>query len=84
MLESRETEISTEGKRPAEEKVKLEQESNSLPRVKGDLERIEVREVSRLVNSIRNNGPELIEPAEPEPEAPDPQSPPGARSFART
>ncbi len=28
----------------------------------------EIREVSRLVNSIRNNGPELIEPAEPEPE----------------
>jgi hypothetical protein len=23
--------------------------------------------VSRLVNSIRNNGPELIEPAKPEP-----------------
>lgn len=34
----------------------------------GDLDRIEVREVSRLVNNIRNNGPELIEPAEPEPE----------------
>ena len=33
---------------------------------KGD--RIEIREVSRLVNSIRNNGPELIEPAAPEPE----------------
>ena len=29
---------------------------------------IEIREVSRLVNSVRNNGPELIEPAEPEPE----------------
>ena len=31
-------------------------------------DRIEIREVSRLVNSIRNNGPELIEPAKPEPE----------------
>jgi putative SOS response-associated peptidase YedK len=39
-----------------------------LLRGHGDLDRIEVREVSRLVNSIRNNGPELIEPAEPEPE----------------
>ena len=28
-------------------------------------DRIEIREVSRLVNSVRNNGPELIEPAEP-------------------
>lgn len=34
----------------------------------GDLDRIEIREVSRLVNSVRNNGPELIEPAQPEPE----------------
>ncbi|CAN5641569.1 SOS response-associated peptidase [soil metagenome] len=34
----------------------------------GDLDRIEIREVSRLVNSVRNNGPELIEPAEPQPE----------------
>ncbi|MCV7014428.1 SOS response-associated peptidase [Mycolicibacterium madagascariense] len=34
----------------------------------GDLDRIAVRQVSRLVNSVRNNGPELIEPAEPEPE----------------
>jgi putative SOS response-associated peptidase YedK len=34
----------------------------------GDLDRIEIRQVSRLVNSIRNNGPELIEPAGPEPE----------------
>lgn len=39
-----------------------------LLRGHGDLDRIEVREVSRLVNNIRNNGPELIEPAEPEPE----------------
>jgi putative SOS response-associated peptidase YedK len=38
-----------------------------LLRGHGDLDRIEVREVSRLVNSIRNNGPELIEPAKPEP-----------------
>ena len=34
----------------------------------GDLDRIAIRQVSRLVNSVRNNGPELIEPAEPEPE----------------
>jgi putative SOS response-associated peptidase YedK len=39
-----------------------------LLRGHGDLDRIEIREVSRLVNSIRNNGPELIEPAAPEPE----------------
>ena len=39
-----------------------------LLRGHGDLDRIEIREVSRLVNSIRNNGPELIKPAEPEPE----------------
>lgn len=39
-----------------------------LLRGHGDLDRIEVREVSRLVNSVRNNGPELIEPAKPEPE----------------
>jgi putative SOS response-associated peptidase YedK len=39
-----------------------------LLRGHGDLDRIEVREVSRLVNSVRNNGPELIEPAEPEPQ----------------
>jgi putative SOS response-associated peptidase YedK len=39
-----------------------------LLRGHGDLDRIEIREVSRLVNSIRNNGPELIEPARPEPE----------------
>lgn len=38
-----------------------------LLRGHGDLDRIEIREVSRLVNSIRNNGPELIAAAEPEP-----------------
>jgi putative SOS response-associated peptidase YedK len=43
----------------------------SLLRGHGDLDRIEIREVSRLVNSIRNNGPELIEPAGPGPQ-PDP------------
>jgi putative SOS response-associated peptidase YedK len=39
-----------------------------LLRGDGDLDRIAIREVSRLVNSVRNNGPELIEPAQPEPE----------------
>jgi len=39
-----------------------------LLRGHGDLDRIEVREVSRLANSIRNNGPELIEPVEPQAE----------------
>ncbi|MGV0850883.1 SOS response-associated peptidase [Mycolicibacterium phlei] len=39
-----------------------------LLRGHGDLDRIEIREVSRLVNSVRNNGPELIAPVEPEPE----------------
>jgi putative SOS response-associated peptidase YedK len=39
-----------------------------LLRGHGDLDRIEIREVSRLVNSIRNNGPELIEPVEPQAE----------------
>jgi putative SOS response-associated peptidase YedK len=39
-----------------------------LLRGHGDLDRIAVRQVSRLVNSVRNNGPELIEAAEPEPE----------------
>jgi putative SOS response-associated peptidase YedK len=39
-----------------------------LLRGHGDLDRIEIREVSRLVNSVRNNGPELIEPAEPQTE----------------
>ncbi|MGV9797235.1 SOS response-associated peptidase [Mycobacterium sp. NPDC003449] len=37
-----------------------------LLRGHGDLDRIAIREVSRLVNTVRNNGPELIEPAEPE------------------
>jgi putative SOS response-associated peptidase YedK len=37
-----------------------------LLRGHGDLDRIDIREVSTLVNSVRNNGPELIEPAEPE------------------
>ncbi len=39
-----------------------------LLRGHGDLDRVQIREVSRLVNSVRNNGPELIEPAEPQPE----------------
>jgi putative SOS response-associated peptidase YedK len=38
-----------------------------LLRGHGDLDRIAVRQVSTLVNSVRNNGPELLEPAEPEP-----------------
>ncbi|WP_099025879.1 SOS response-associated peptidase, partial [Mycolicibacterium palauense] len=37
-----------------------------LLRGHGDLDRIRVREVSTLVNSVRNNGPELIEPADPQ------------------
>jgi putative SOS response-associated peptidase YedK len=37
-----------------------------LLRGHGDLDRIAIREVSRLVNSIRNNGPELIEPVDNE------------------
>ncbi len=37
-----------------------------LLRGHGDLDRIEIREVSTLVNNVRNNGPELIEPVEPE------------------
>ncbi|MGC1150737.1 SOS response-associated peptidase [Mycobacterium sp.] len=32
------------------------------------VEGIEMREISTLVNNIRNNGPELLEPAEPQPE----------------
>ncbi|OBA88735.1 hypothetical protein A5642_16425 [Mycolicibacterium mucogenicum] len=39
-----------------------------LLRGHGDLDRIVTREVSKLVNSIRNNGSELIEPAKNEPE----------------
>jgi putative SOS response-associated peptidase YedK len=41
---------------------------DGLLRGHGDLDRIAVREVSRLVNSVRNNGPELIDPAEPQAE----------------
>jgi putative SOS response-associated peptidase YedK len=33
-----------------------------------DVGGIELREISTLVNSIRNNGPELLEPADPQPE----------------
>ncbi|UMB68392.1 SOS response-associated peptidase [Mycobacterium paraterrae] len=33
-----------------------------------NIDGIEMREVSTLVNNIRNNGPELLEPAEPQPE----------------
>lgn len=39
-----------------------------LLRGHGDTDRVEIREVSTLVNSTRNNGPELIAPAVPEPE----------------
>lgn len=39
-----------------------------LLRGHGDLDRIAIRQVAKLVNNVRNNGPELIEPAEPEPE----------------
>ena len=38
-----------------------------LLRGHGDLDRIAIREVSTLVNSVGNNGPELIEPAAAEP-----------------
>jgi putative SOS response-associated peptidase YedK len=33
-----------------------------------DIRGIEMREISTLVNSVRNNGPELLQPAEPQPE----------------
>jgi putative SOS response-associated peptidase YedK len=33
-----------------------------------DVRDIELRQVSTLVNSVRNNGPQLIEPVQPEPE----------------
>lgn len=33
-----------------------------------DVSGIRMREVSTLVNNVRNNGPELVEPAEPQPE----------------
>ena len=39
-----------------------------LLRGHGDLDRIAIREVSTLVNSVRNNGPELIEAVEPDAE----------------
>ncbi len=35
-----------------------------------DVRDIELREISTLVNNVRNNGPQLIEPAEPHPEQP--------------
>lgn len=37
-----------------------------LLEVRADLSHLEIREVSTLVNSVRNNGPELLEPAEPQ------------------
>jgi putative SOS response-associated peptidase YedK len=33
-----------------------------------DVRAIRMREVSTLVNNVRNNGPQLLEPAEPQPE----------------
>ena len=39
---------------------------DGLLRGRGDRRSIEIREVSTLVNNVRNNGPELIEPAEPQ------------------
>jgi putative SOS response-associated peptidase YedK len=33
-----------------------------------DVRGIELREISTLVNNVRNNGPQLVEPAEPQPE----------------
>src|ERR1700751_87533 len=33
-----------------------------------DVRDIRMREVSTLVNNVRNNGPELLEPADPQPE----------------
>ncbi|MFN8229114.1 MAG: SOS response-associated peptidase [Mycobacterium sp.] len=39
-----------------------------LLRGHGDLDRIAIREVSTLVNSVRNNGPELIEAVDPDAE----------------
>jgi putative SOS response-associated peptidase YedK len=43
----------------------IDEESLSRP---ADVYGIRMREVSTLVNNVRNNGPQLIEPAEPEPE----------------
>jgi putative SOS response-associated peptidase YedK len=34
--------------------------------VRADLSHLQIREVSTLVNSVRNNGPELLEPVEPQ------------------
>jgi putative SOS response-associated peptidase YedK len=39
---------------------------DELLTVRADLSHLEIREISTLVNSVRNNGPELIEPAEPQ------------------
>lgn len=39
-----------------------------LLRGHGDLDRVAIREVSTLVNTATNNGPQLIEAAEPKPE----------------
>ena len=44
-----------------------ELDSEVLARVP-DAGGIELRQVSTLVNNVRNNGPELLQPAEPEPE----------------
>jgi putative SOS response-associated peptidase YedK len=33
-----------------------------------DVRDIRMREVSTLVNNVRNNGPELLEPVDPQPE----------------
>ncbi len=38
----------------------------NLLTVRADLSHLELREVSTLVNNVRNNGPELIEPVEPQ------------------
>jgi putative SOS response-associated peptidase YedK len=35
--------------------------------LRADVSHLEIREISTLVNSVRNNGPELIEPVEPQP-----------------
>jgi putative SOS response-associated peptidase YedK len=39
---------------------------DDLLAVRADLSHLEIREISTLVNNVRNNGPELIEPAEPQ------------------
>lgn len=38
----------------------------ALLSLRADVSHLQIREVSTLVNNVRNNGPELIEPAEPE------------------